>query len=137
MKINGMSTYHWILGSLHVLGVDVLNLDVLSCDRVPHGPAVLAGLLGRDVILRLAIGTTKLLGVVVYVGISLLLVPVQTVHELFDVWYFVTSRVVLPRGVHLLVFIHVHWLTTFPPVFRRRYQDLLGVIGGSRWVNSR
>lgn len=100
-------SYHGLLGSLHVVRGDVLDLNVLARDWVAHGAPVLARLLLRrvDVVLGLAIAPVGLqLGV--DLGIAVLLLPVQALDELLDVGDPVRARVVLPGWVHFLVGVH-------------------------------
>lgn len=93
-----MQTYQWVLGRLHVLAIDILNLDILSGYWVLDGTTVLAGLLCRDMTLDLS-----MLAVCAQIGfefgIAFLLVPIKTFDELLDVGDTVCARVWLASGV--------------------------------------
>jgi hypothetical protein len=95
-------TYHRVLGRLHMVGIDILDLDVFPRHGIPDGPPILAGLLGGHMVDRVAVlAVGGELGV--DLGVSSLLVAVEPLDELLDVGDAVRSRVGLPSWVHFVV----------------------------------
>jgi len=83
---------HWLLGRLDVPGVDVLDLDILARHGVPHNAAVLARLVGGNVVDGPAAAGQR--GIVLDGLIAPLLVAIETLDELLDVGDAVAARVV-------------------------------------------
>lgn len=99
-----------ILGLLDHGTVEIVNFDILAGDRVSNCASVFA-LWGGGVLvgfhLAIVLGGLLLLLLRVYLGIPLLLVSVQVLHELLNVRYAVLTRVVLARRHNMLLGLHV------------------------------
>lgn len=91
-------THLWILGRLHVHAIDILDLDLLSGYWVLDSTAVLAGFLGWDMGLSLAVLVIPA-QIGFEFGIAFLLVPIKTFDKLLDVGDAVGARVGLTAGV--------------------------------------
>lgn len=77
--------------------VKIVNLDILASDGVSNCPPVFALVLS-DVLMCICLG--------VDLGVAMLLVMVQILHELLDVRYAVLTRIVLRRRGDMLLGVH-------------------------------
>lgn len=97
-----------ILDGLQHAAINVVYLHILPRDRVPDGSPVLSPCpLLLFVLLHLTRGFLVLLEIGVDLGITLLLLTVQPLHELLNVGDAIGAGVGLPRWDHCLLGVHL------------------------------
>lgn len=102
-------TYVGVVNCFHHIRADVVDLDVLACNRIADCPAIVSLGLFVLVSLDLTLACLVLFLFSVDFGVPLLLILVQALHELLNVGNPVCARIVARRRLMLLL-LHVAYV---------------------------